>query len=61
MAGAIYSALDERGRDARWLSARSGIDWGILESVLAGERDVTVGELADIAQALGVPVARLVP
>jgi len=61
VAGAIDSALGERGRDARWLSARSGIEVGALEDVLAGERDVTVIELADIARALGVPVARLAP
>jgi transcriptional regulator with XRE-family HTH domain len=45
----------------RWLSARSGIELGTLERVLTGERDVTVIELADIARALGVPVARLTP
>ncbi|KNY06292.1 hypothetical protein AKH00_10970 [Microbacterium sp. GCS4] len=61
MAGAIDSALAERERDVRWLSVRSGIELGTLESVLAGERDVTVIELADIAQALGVAVARLAP
>lgn len=61
MADAILSALDERGRDARWLAARSGIELGNLERVLSGEHDVTVIELADIARALGVPVARLAP
>lgn len=49
------------GRTARWLSTQTGIAPDVLSRKLAAQLDFTVAELADIAGALDIPVARLVP
>lgn len=49
------------GRDRRWIAAHAGIAPGTLDLSLGLRRDFTVGELADIAAALDIPVERLAP
>ncbi|PCE16014.1 hypothetical protein AUC47_10940 [Microbacterium sp. SZ1] len=61
MASAVLSELGRTRRDTDWLAQRSGLGLRVVEASLAGERDLTVEELAAVANALGVSPARLVP
>lgn len=61
VASAVAAELDRSGRTASWLSDRTGIVLVALQSKLDGRADFTVTDLADIATALGVPVASLMP
>ena len=61
VANAIEEELRRGGRDAPWLSDRAGIARAALRRKLAGEADFTVADLAEIAQALDISVARLTP
>jgi hypothetical protein len=61
VASAVASALTRAARSTGWLASRSGIGHAALQRKLAAESDFTVAELADIAAALGIPVADLVP
>lgn len=53
--------LAEAGETTRWLAEESGIALKTLQAKLAARRNFTVTELASIAGALGIPIARLVP
>ena len=57
----ILSLLAASDRSERWLAERSGIEYELLQEKLHLRVDFTVTDLADIARALGVPVADLVP
>lgn len=57
----VASALSQAGRSTRWLAAASGIELGELESRLAARSDFTVTEIGDIAAALGITGADLIP
>ncbi len=61
VAEAVTEELRRGGRDASWLSDRTGIAGAVLRSKLAGRSDFTVADLGDIAQALDISVARLTP
>lgn len=61
VAYAISSRLRAAERSVDWLSDRTGIDKHALRAKLAGRGDLTIVDLADIAAALGVPVAALTP
>lgn len=61
MASAVLAELGRTGRDPVWLADRSRLGRRDIEASLAGERDLTVDELAAIADALDVSPARLVP
>ncbi|MCM3780141.1 helix-turn-helix domain-containing protein [Microbacterium hydrocarbonoxydans] len=61
VASAVISELGRTGRDSVWLAERSGLSHRDVEASLAGGRDLTVAELAAIADALAVSPARLVP
>lgn len=61
VASAVLSELGRRGRDAVWLADRAGLDERVVAASLAGRRDLTVAELAAVADALDVSPARLTP
>lgn len=61
VASAVLSELARAGRTPQWLSEKTGIASHILEAKLAMQVDLTVSDLADIADALDLPVARLMP
>lgn len=61
VAKAVDRELRRGGRDTAWVCARTGIAGDVLCRKLAGELDFTVADLADIAQALEISVARLTP
>jgi hypothetical protein len=61
MARRVVSALEERGHTVPWLAEASGIPLPRLEDLLYLRSGFTVTDLGDIAAALGVPVAALVP
>lgn len=61
VAGAIAAELGRTGRSKRWLADHSGIAYSTLRRKMQARSDFTVTELADIALALGVSPAALVP
>ncbi|MFF3029337.1 hypothetical protein [Microbacterium sp. NPDC057944] len=61
VADAVRSALAASGHTERWLAARASIDRDDLRDKLTLRTDFTVTDLADIAVALGIPIATLFP
>lgn len=61
VANAVLSELDRLDLSAQWLSEHTGIAPSALRRRLTLHADFTVTELAEIALALGVSVADLVP
>ncbi|WP_223628255.1 XRE family transcriptional regulator [Microbacterium sp. EST19A] len=61
MASAIVTEMQRADRSVRWVSDRSGVDRAVLASKLEEREDFTMVDLANIAAALGVPVAALTP
>lgn len=57
----IVSALGERHRSKRWLAAHSGIAYSTLRRKLDAQADLSVVDLARIAEALGCSPASLLP
>ncbi|MFJ2553346.1 helix-turn-helix domain-containing protein [Microbacterium sp. NPDC087591] len=61
VAEAIAAHLGRAGRSRRWLSEHSGIAYSTLRRRMQGRSDFTITELADIALALDLSPAALVP
>ena len=61
VASAIEAEMQRADRSVRWVSSRSGMDRSVLASKLEEREDFTMVDLANIAAALGVPVAALTP
>lgn len=61
VASTVRSELAGAGRTIPWLSEQTGIDLRVLQKQLAMQLDFTVTDLAEIAGALSIDVARLVP
>ncbi len=61
VASAIVTEMQRADRSVRWVSDRSGVDRAVLASKLEEREDFTMVDLANIAAALGVPVAALTP
>lgn len=49
------------GRTIPWLSQQTGIALHVLQKQLAMQLDFTVTDLAEIADALSIDIARLLP
>jgi lambda repressor-like predicted transcriptional regulator len=61
VADAILSALREAHRSKRWLAAQSGIAYSTLRRKLDAQVDISVVDLARIAQALDRSPASMLP
>lgn len=61
VAAAVEEELLHAGRSPEWLAPQVGITGAELREKLAGEADFTVADLAEIAHALEIAVARLTP
>ncbi|KQQ65874.1 hypothetical protein ASF63_11040 [Microbacterium sp. Leaf320] len=61
MALTVRSELVGAGRTIPWLSQQTGIALHVLQKQLATQLDFTVTDLAEIADALSIDVARLLP
>ncbi len=61
VASAVIAELERAGRTPHWLSESTAIGLAALQSKLDRHADFTVTDLADIADALAVPVASLIP
>lgn len=61
VAQAVGAELARAGKSVGWLAERIGRDPTRLEELLRGRADFTVIDLAEIAAALQIPVAALVP
>ncbi|MGJ0388930.1 hypothetical protein [Microbacterium sp. CGR1] len=57
----VRSELVSAGRTVPWLAEQTGIALHVLQKQLAMQLDFTVTDLAEIAGALSIDVARLVP
>ncbi|WP_145985674.1 MULTISPECIES: XRE family transcriptional regulator [Microbacterium] len=57
----VRSELVGAGRTVSWLAEQTGIAPHVLQKQLAMQLDFTVTDLAEIAGALSIDVARLVP
>lgn len=58
---AIVSALLRANRSRRWLATRTGIPYSTLRRKLQAHADLSVTDLARIAEALEVSPASLLP
>ena len=61
VANAILSALKESQRSKRWLAAQSGIAYSTLRRKLDAQADISVVDLARIAEALERSPASFLP
>jgi predicted transcriptional regulator len=61
VATAVEDELLHAGRSTRWLAEQVGITEATIRKKLAGEADFTIADLAEIAVALDISVARLTP
>lgn len=61
VATAVEEELLRADRSTQWLSQETGITGRALRKKMSGKADFTVADLAHIAQALDIPVARLTP
>jgi len=61
VASAIVSALRESQRSKRWLAEHSGIAYSTLRRKLDAQADISVVDLARIAEALDRSPASLLP
>lgn len=61
VADSIITALKENHRSKRWLAAQSGIAYSTLRRKLDAQADISVVDLARIAEALGRSPASLLP
>nr|WP_314844014.1 hypothetical protein [uncultured Microbacterium sp.] len=61
VASAVASELIVSGRSRAWLAAEIGMRPDALTERLSAHADFDVGDLAAVARALDIPVARLVP
>ena len=57
----ISAQLDRLGRTAEWLAEETRTDASVLHEKLAMRQDFTVTDLGDIATALGIRPADLLP
>jgi len=57
----VAAELVRAGRSGEWVSDQTGIPAHALHEKLAMRLDFTIADLADIAHALEIPVAQLVP
>ncbi|WP_435746344.1 helix-turn-helix domain-containing protein [Microbacterium sp. PMB16] len=61
MSSTIATELERIGRPVDWLAAEASIDRSVLRSKLLAHEEFTMVDLANIAAALDVPVAALMP
>lgn len=61
MALTVRAELLGAGRTIPWLSQQTGIALHVLQKQLAMQLDFTVTDLAEIADALSIDIARLLP
>ncbi|WP_341954858.1 hypothetical protein [Microbacterium sp. LWH13-1.2] len=57
----VRAELLGAGRTIPWLSQQTGIALHVLQKQLAMQLDFTVTDLAEIADALSIDIARLLP
>lgn len=61
VASAVMGELKRAERSVTWLADHAGIDQAALSSMLRAREEFTMVDLANIAAALNVPVAALMP
>lgn len=52
----VRRLVDEQGRKYAWVADQLGVSRQLLGRIVAGERDLTIGEAQRLARILGVPV-----